>query len=69
MENTNKPLFSSGPNRAARRKKSSNFWSKHAILDTNQQIIDHFTKQSASARKAISRRREKARRKAAKANW
>ena len=68
-ESTDQRSILTGPNRAIRRRKSSIFWSKHAILDQNQQIIDHFTKRSLSDRKAISRRKEKARRKAAKANW
>lgn len=43
-------------------------YSKHAIMDLDGKVYDHFTKESAIKRKERSRRKEKARRQARKAN-
>lgn len=56
-------------NRASRRKKSSGAWSRHSIFNAKKEVIDHFTKQSSFLRKELSRKKEKARRQARKANW
>lgn len=44
------------------------FHSKHAILDYFGTVVDHHTKPSAAKRRETSRRKEKARRQARRAN-
>lgn len=44
-------------------------YSKHAIMDIDGIVYDHFTKPSKAVKKERNRRKERAARQARKANW